>query len=115
MTLRNVKTREGYEHWDKLCAIPRYGFIHSPDNSRVLKAEGIGNWIDMHAAQEVVDAAQDEVNGLRAEKAELLEALEAIEEAARQVMAGEMATSSIMLERLKAQAAIAKAKGERHE
>lgn len=67
MTVRNIKTREGYDFWDKLCAIPRYGFIHSPDNSRVLKAEGLGNWIDMHAAQEVVDAAQDEVNGLRAE------------------------------------------------
>lgn len=67
MTTRNIQTREGYEYWDKLCAIPRYGFIHSPDNSRVLKTEGIGNWIDQHAAQEVVDQAQDEINGLRAE------------------------------------------------
>lgn len=77
MTVRNIKTREGYEFWDKLCAIPRYGFIHSADNSRILKAEGIGNWIDMHAAQEVVDGAQDEINGLRAVNTELLDALEA--------------------------------------
>jgi len=67
--VRNIKTREGYEIWDKLCAIPRYGFIHSPDNSRVLKAEGLGNWIDQHAAQQVVDQAQDEVNELRASHA----------------------------------------------
>jgi len=60
------QVREGYDIWDKLCAIPRYGFIHSPDNSRVLKAEGLGNWIDRHAAQQVVDQAQDEVNELRA-------------------------------------------------
>jgi len=71
VTVRNIKTREGYDFWDKLCAIPRYGFIHSADNSRILKAEGIGNWIEMHSAQEVVDAAQDEINGLRAERDQL--------------------------------------------
>ena len=69
--MRNIKTREGYDYWDKLCAIPSYGFIHSPDNSRILKAEGLGNWIDQHAAQEVVDAAQDEINDLRARLAQL--------------------------------------------
>lgn len=78
MTVRNVKTREGYDYWDKLCAIPRYGFIHSQDNSRVLKAEGIGNWIDQHAAQEVVDEAQDEINSLRQQRDALLAALETL-------------------------------------
>ena len=77
MTVRNIQTREGYDYWDKLCAIPRYGFIHSPDNSRILKAEGLGNWIDQHAAQVVVDDAQDEINILRGQRAVLLEALEA--------------------------------------
>lgn len=84
--LRNLKTREGYDIWDKLCAVPRYGFIHSPDNSRVLKAEGLGNWIDRHAAQEVVDEAQDELNGLRAsraaDKARIAELESAVESAA---------------------------------
>ena len=41
--------------------------------------------------------------------AQLLEALEALEDAARQVMAGEMAPSSIMVERMKSRAAIAAA------
>jgi hypothetical protein len=64
--MRNVKTREGYEIWDRICALPRYGFVHSPDNSRVLKVEGIGSWIDMYEAQRIVDDAQGEVNVLRA-------------------------------------------------
>ena len=66
MTVRNIHTREGYDIWDKLCAIPCYGFLLAPEGSRVVKAEGIGNWIDKHAAQEVVDQAQSELNELRA-------------------------------------------------
>ena len=85
MTVRNIKTREGYEFWDKLCAIPRYGFIHSADNSRIVAAEGVGNWIERHAAQEVVDAAQDEVNGLRAERDQLRAEVEAL-----RLLAGEL-------------------------
>jgi len=64
--VHSVQTREGYDVWDKLCAIPRYGFIHSPDNRRVLKAEGIGNWIDRDDAMRVVDDAQSELNLARA-------------------------------------------------
>jgi PAS domain-containing protein len=71
MTVRNIQTREGYDIWDKLCAIPRYGFLLAPEGNRVVKAEGIGNWIDQHAAQEVVDQAQSELNELRAVTAEL--------------------------------------------
>ena len=66
--MRNVKTREGMEYWDKICSLKHYGFIHSPDNSRVLKAEGIGNWIDKFEAQAIVDQAQDEINQFRAER-----------------------------------------------
>jgi hypothetical protein len=43
---------------------------------------------------------------LAAAAPKLLEALQELEEAARQVMAGEMAPSSIMIERIKAQDAI---------
>jgi len=68
--MRNVKTREGYEFWDKICALKHYGFLHSADRMRVVKTEGIGNWIDMHDAQEIVDQAQEEVNDLRRQLAE---------------------------------------------
>ncbi len=67
--MRNIKTREGYEYWDKICSLKRYGFIHSHDNSRVLKVEGIGTHIDMYEAQQVVDEAQDEINSLKQELA----------------------------------------------
>ncbi|MGY2199080.1 hypothetical protein [Pseudomonas gingeri] len=60
--------RPGREFWDKICSLKHYGFIHSPDNSRVLKAEGIGNWIDKYEAQKIVDEAQDLINQLRAER-----------------------------------------------
>lgn len=63
--MRNVKTREGYEFWDKICALKNYGFLHSADRMRVVKTEGIGNWIDMHEAHEIVDQAQEEVNNLK--------------------------------------------------
>lgn len=65
--MSDIKTREGMEFWDKICSLKHYGFIHSPDNSRVLKAEGIGNWIDKYEAQEIVDQAQDRINELKAE------------------------------------------------
>ncbi len=78
--MRDIKTRKGFEYWDKICALKHYGFIHSPDNSRVLKAEGIGNWIDKHEAQEIVDQAQDEVNQLRAERDALQQRLNAADQ-----------------------------------
>lgn len=67
MSLRNVKTREGYDYWDKLCAIPRHAFLFSPCGKRILATPNMGTWIDEHAASEVVDQAQDEINALRAE------------------------------------------------
>ena len=63
--MRNIKTREGYEFWDKICALKNYGFLLSADRMRVVKTEGIGNWIDMHDAHEIVDQAQEEVNDLK--------------------------------------------------
>ena len=68
--------REGMEYWDKICSVKHYGFIHSPDNSRVLKVEGIGSWIDMYEAQNVVDAAQHEINDLKAENESLRTSIE---------------------------------------
>mgnify|MGYP001773508983 CR=1 FL=1 len=69
--MRNIKTREGYEYWDKLCAIPNHAFLFSSDGKRIIATPGMGTWIDQHAAQEVVDAAQDEINALRREMAAL--------------------------------------------
>lgn len=63
---RNFKTREGYDVWDKLCSIPKYGFLIGPSGG-VAKVLDIGNWIDRDEAQSVVDVAQTELNEARAE------------------------------------------------
>jgi hypothetical protein len=68
---RNVQTREGYEFWDRLNAIPHYGFLLNQQGNGVIRSEGIGDWIERHAAQVVVDDAQSEVNVLREENAKL--------------------------------------------
>ena len=64
--VRNFKTREGYDVWDKLCAIPKFGFLIGPSGG-VVKVADIGNWIDRDEAQSVVDEVQCEVNLLRHE------------------------------------------------
>ncbi len=64
--MRNIKTREGFEFWDRLNAIPRFSFLLAPSGTRIQKFEDIsGSWIDVHEAQKVMDAAQDEINDLR--------------------------------------------------
>ncbi|PTT02702.1 hypothetical protein [Pseudomonas sp. HMWF006] len=66
--MRNIQTREGFEFWDKLNALPRYAFLLSPSGKSVQKFEdqAMGNWIDVHEAQKVVDQAQDQISELRA-------------------------------------------------
>jgi len=65
--MSDIKTREGMEFWDKICSLKHYGFLHSPDGKRVVKTEGIGNWIDKYEAQQIVDQAQDRINELQEE------------------------------------------------
>lgn len=67
--MRDVKTREGFEFWDKLNALPRYAFLLSPSGKSVQKFEdqAIGNWIDVHEAQKIVDQAQERISELRDE------------------------------------------------
>ncbi|WP_147407007.1 hypothetical protein [Pseudomonas sp. 91RF] len=71
--MHNIQTREGFEFWDKLNALPRYAFLLSPSGNSVQKFEdqAMGNWIDVHEAQKVVDQAQDEINQFRAENTAL--------------------------------------------
>lgn len=46
-------------------ALPSYGFIHSEDKSQVLKAKGLGNWIDRDEVLDIVERAQFEIDELR--------------------------------------------------
>ncbi|SED31285.1 hypothetical protein SAMN05216205_4880 [Pseudomonas mohnii] len=67
--MRNIKTREGFEFWDKVNALPHYAFLLSPSGKSVQKFEdkAMGNWIDVHEAQKIVDQAQDRISELRDE------------------------------------------------
>ncbi|WP_323151417.1 hypothetical protein [Pseudomonas glycinae] len=80
--MRNIKTRDGFEFWDKLNALPRYAFLLSPSGKSVQKFEdqAMGNWIDVHEAQKVVDQAQDEINQFRAERDALQQRLNATDQ-----------------------------------
>ncbi|MGE6387326.1 hypothetical protein ACQKEN_16880 [Pseudomonas sp. NPDC078416] len=68
---RNIKTREGFDFWDRLNAIPHYGFLLNERGNGVVRVEGVGYWIERNAAQVIVDDAQSEVNVLREENAKL--------------------------------------------
>ncbi len=67
--MRDIKTREGFEFWDKLNALPRYAFLLSPSGTSVQRFEdkAMGNWIDVHEAQQIVDQAQERISELRDE------------------------------------------------
>ncbi|PCR94873.1 hypothetical protein CP336_18690 [Pseudomonas fluorescens] len=80
--MRNIQTREGFEFWDKLNALQRYAFLLSPSGKSVQKFEdqAMGNWIDVHEAQKVVDQAQDEINQFRAERDALQQRLNAADQ-----------------------------------
>lgn len=73
--MRNIETREGYEFWDKICAVQSYAFLLSPDCSRVVKTPDVGDWIDKHDAQVIVDHAQEDFNVMKSELAALREEL----------------------------------------
>ncbi|WP_434590181.1 hypothetical protein M1D58_09735 [Pseudomonas sp. R4-76] len=78
--MRNIQTREGYEFWDKICAVQSYAFLLSPDGRRVVKTPDIGDWIDKHEAQVIVDHAQEEFNVMKAERDALQQRLNAADQ-----------------------------------
>jgi len=80
--MRNIKTREGFEFWDKLNALPRYAFLLSPSGKSVQKFEdqAMGNWIDLHEAQKIVDQADERINERQDELREVNRQLEQFRE-----------------------------------
>lgn len=72
--MKNTKTREGFEWWDSFCAIPTYMFaLHEEDGIHSVRKvpNSMGTHIEQHAASEIVDAMQDEINDLKTEVAAL--------------------------------------------
>lgn len=68
--MRDIQTREGFEFWDKLNALPRYAFLLSPSGKSVQKFEdqALGKWIDVHEAHKIVDQAQERISELQTER-----------------------------------------------
>lgn len=65
---RNIKTREGYDLWDKLHALPRFNFWRGDEDEKgsvIRVPDRHGNWLHIHALEELIDQAQDELNSLR--------------------------------------------------
>lgn len=73
--MRNIKTREGYDLWDKANQLPRFNFWRGGDDEKgsvIRVPEKHGNWVEHHEVQKLADEYQDEINSLR-ERLERLE------------------------------------------
>jgi hypothetical protein len=53
-------------YWERLCALQPYSFVLFGDPPGVVRApDSTGNWLERHKVQEIVDAAQVEIDELR--------------------------------------------------
>lgn len=72
--MRNIKTREGYDLWDKFNSLPSFQFWRGGEDEKgsVIRVEDKnGAWFHRHALEELIDAAQDDLNLLRERLARL--------------------------------------------
>lgn len=51
--------------WGRLCGVQRFSFLISPDGGVKRVLDRTGAWIEMHEAQAIVGAAEDEIAALR--------------------------------------------------
>lgn len=57
---------EGRIYWERLCALQPYSFYLYGDPPGVLRfPDSTGKWLERHKVQEIVDAAQVEIDELR--------------------------------------------------
>lgn len=66
--MRNIKTREGFDLWDKAHELPRYNFWRGGEDEKgsVIRVPSKhGYWVHIYDLQELVDQYQDELNELR--------------------------------------------------
>ncbi|RQO62280.1 hypothetical protein [Pseudomonas sp. KBW05] len=66
--MRNIKTREGYDLWDKVQALPRFNFWRGGEDatgSVIRVPDKHGNWVNFNDLTTLADQYQDEINSLR--------------------------------------------------
>ena len=63
----NCKSREGFEHWDKFCALPRYSFWRGDEDEKgaVIRVDDHnGHWLNCNDVSKIVDDMQNIINEL---------------------------------------------------
>ena len=66
--MRNIKTREGYDLWDKVHQLPRFNFWRGGEDDKgcvIRVPEKHGNWVNFNDLTTLADQYQDEINSLR--------------------------------------------------
>lgn len=66
--MRNIKTREGYDLWDKAHQLPRFNFWRGGEDEKgsVIRVPNKhGNWVNFDDLVKLADEYQDEINSLR--------------------------------------------------
>lgn len=66
--MRNIKTREGYDLWDKAHQLPRFNFWRGGEDEKgsvIRVPDKHGNWINFDDLTTLADEYQDEINSLR--------------------------------------------------
>lgn len=66
--MRNIKTREGFDLWDKAHALPRFNFWRGGEDEKgsvIRVPEKHGNWVHFDSVATLADEYQDEINSLR--------------------------------------------------
>lgn len=66
--MRNIKTREGYDLWDKAHQLPRFNFWRGGEDEKgsvIRVPDKHGNWVNFDDLAKLADEYQDEINSLR--------------------------------------------------
>lgn len=72
--MRNIKTREGYDLWDKVHELPRFNFWRGGEDEKgcvIRVPEKHGNWVNFNDLTTLAGQCQDEINSLRERLARL--------------------------------------------
>lgn len=72
--MRNIKTREGYDLWDKAHKLPRFNFWRGGEDEKgsvIRVPDALGNWVDFDDLAKLAAEYQDEINSLRERLARL--------------------------------------------
>lgn len=66
--MRNIKTREDYDLWDKAHQLPRFNFWRGGEDEKgsvIRVPDKHGNWVNFDDLAKLADEYQDEINSLR--------------------------------------------------